>query len=302
MNRRSFSRIAASLGFTALLGGARNAASGEVTGSSHTPSSSTAPQNLEELEAEHMAMMSKYSSFMKGPKLTIGMVVYPGMFLMDLIGPLTVFEALMNREIHLLWKNLDPVNDVRSDATAYIPIRPTTAFKDCPKNLDVIFVPGGVPGTFAMMEDPEVVGFLAEQGKTARYITSVCTGSLILGAAGLLNGYRATSYWSMIDVLKEFGAIPSRGRVVVDRNRITGGGVTAGIDFGLKIVGELRSPEYAQAVQLYLEYDPSPPYNAGSPRKAPARVREFISTMFGGLNKLAEATATKIRKQYPNKF
>ena len=302
MNRRSFSRIAASLGFTALLGGARNAASREVTGSSHAPSSSTSPQNLEELEAEHMAMMSKYSSFMTGPKLTIGMVVYPGMFLMDLIGPLTVFEALMNREIHLLWKNLDPVNDVRSDGTAYIPIRPTTAFKDCPKNLDVLFVPGGVPGTFVMMEDPDVVGFLAEQGKTARYITSVCTGSLILGAAGLLNGYRATSYWSMIDVLKEFGATPARGRVVVDRNRITGGGVTAGIDFGLKIVGELRSPEYAQAVQLYLEYDPSPAYSAGSPLKAPARVREFIQSMFGGLNKLAEATAVKIRKQYPSRF
>lgn len=106
----------------------------------------------------------------------------------------------------------------------------------------------------------------------------------------------------MIDVLKEFGAIPARGRVVVDRNRITGGGVTAGIDFGLKIVGELRSPEYAQAVQLYLEYDPSPPYNAGNPNKAPKRVLEFISSMFGGLNKVAEATARKIRQKYPNRF
>ncbi len=302
MNRRSFSRLAASLGVTALLGGAREAASKEVAGNSPAGAGISSPQNLEELETQHMEMMSKYSSFMTGPKLTIGMVVYPGMFLMDLIGPLTVFEALMNREIHLLWKNLDAVNDLKSEGSTYIPIRPTTAFKDCPSNLDVLFVPGGVPGTFAMMEDAEVISFLAEQGKTAKYVTSVCTGSLILGAAGLLNGYRATSYWSMIDVLKEFGAIPARGRVVIDRNRITGGGVTAGIDFGLKIIGALRSPEYAQAVQLYLEYDPAPPYNAGSPLKAPARVREFISSMFGGLNKLAEATAIKIRKQYPNRF
>ena len=302
MNRRSFSRLAASLGVTALLGAARDGASKELSGTSSAAGALSTPQNLEELEAQHMAMMSKYGSFMTGPKLTIGMVVYPGMFLMDLIGPLTVFEALMNREIHLLWKNLDAVNDVRSEGGTYIPIRPTTAFKDCPKNLDVLFVPGGVPGTFTMMEDPEVIGFLAEQGKTAKYVTSVCTGSLILGAAGLLTGYRATSYWSMIDVLKEFGAIPARGRVVVDRNRITGGGVTAGLDFGLKIVGELRSPEYAQAVQLYLEYDPSPPYNAGAPLKAPARVREFIQAMFGGLNKLAEATAIKVRMQYPSRF
>ena len=193
MNRRRFSRVAASLGITTLLGGARSASSKEVGGASGAVAAVSAPQNLEQLEAQHMAMMSKYSSFMTGPKLTIGMVVYPGMFLMDLIGPLTVFEALMNREIHLLWKNLDVVNDVRSEGGAYIPIRPTTAFKDCPKNLDVLFVPGGVPGTFAMMEDPEVIGFLAEQGKTAKYVTSVCTGSLILGAAGLLNGYRATS-------------------------------------------------------------------------------------------------------------
>lgn len=290
MNRRSFSRLAASLGVTALLGGAREASSKELSG---------APQSFEEMESQHMKAMQKYGSFMEGPKLVIGMVVYPGMFLLDLVGPLTVFEALMNREIHLLWKDLNPV---QSAGAGSIPVQPTTSFKDCPKSLDVLFVPGGVPGTFVMMEDPEVINFLIEQGKSSKYISSVCTGSFILGAAGLLNGYRATSYWSMIDNLREFGAIPVRGRVVVDRNRITGGGVTAGMDFGLRIVAKLRSSEYAQTIQLYLEYDPAPPFNSGSPNKAPRRVKEFILDMSASMNKMADAIATKLRKQYPNRF
>lgn len=299
MNRRSFSRIAASLGFTALLGGAREASSKEVVSSSDVNAAASAPQNLEQLEAEHMKAMQKYGSFMSAPKLIVGMVAYPGMFLQDFVGPLTVFEALMNREIHLLWKDLSPVKSVGAGS---IVVTPTTTFKDCPKNLDVLFVPGGVPGMFPVMEDPEVMSFLIEQSKTAKYITSVCTGSFILGAAGLLNGYRATSYWSMVDILREFGAIPVRSRVVIDRNRITAGGVTAGIDFALKIVAKLIGPEHAQAIQLYLEYDPAPPYNAGSPGKAPKRVKEFISDMSEGMNKMTDAIAVKLRKQYPARF
>lgn len=299
MNRRSFSRIAASLGFTALLGGAREASSKEVVSSSDVNAAASAPQNLEQLEAEHMKAMQKYDSFMSAPKLIVGMVAYPGMFLQDFVGPLTVFEALMNREIHLLWKDLSPVKSVGAGS---IVVTPTTTFKDCPKNLDVLFVPGGVPGMFPVMEDPEAMSFLIEQSKTAKYITSVCTGSFILGAAGLLNGYRATSYWSMVDILREFGAIPVRSRVVIDRNRITAGGVTAGIDFALKIVAKLIGPEHAQAIQLYLEYDPAPPYNAGSPGKAPKRVKEFISDMSEGMNKMTDAIAVKLRKQYPARF
>lgn len=298
MNRRSFSRISAALGLAALLGRAREASSRVVDGASGIDAVSS-PQNLEEMESQHMKAMQKFGSFMAGPKLTIGLVVYPGMFLLDLVGPLTVFEALMNREIHLLWKDLNPV---QSAGAGSIPVQPTTSFKDCPKNLDVLFVPGGVPGTFSMMEDPEVINFLIEQGKSSKYITSVCTGSFILGAAGLLNGYRATSYWSMIDTLREFGVIPVRGRVVVDRNRITGGGVTAGMDFGLSIVAKLRSPEYAQAIQLYLEYDPAPPFNSGSPNKAPRRVKEFILAMSVSMNKMADAISVKLRKQFPARF
>jgi cyclohexyl-isocyanide hydratase len=241
----------------------------------------------------HEAAMQRYAKFTSGPKVTIGMVLYPGMFLQDLVGPLTVFEALMNKEIHLLWKTLEPVGNEAGGPAPLIPVTPTTTFANCPAHLDVLFVPGGVPGTFTMMEDPEVLAFLADKGKTARYITSVCTGSLVLGAAGLLQGYKATSYWDTRDVLKELGAIPTKGRVVVDRNRITGGGVTAGIDFGLKIVAMLRTRAYAEAVQLYLEYDPAPPFNAGSPEKAPLLARQFLKDMFAGMRENAFATARR---------
>jgi cyclohexyl-isocyanide hydratase len=295
MNRRSFSRIAASLGLTALLVGAREASSKGVGGGA----TASGTQNIQEMEAQHEKAMQKYGSFMSAPKLVIGVVAYPGMFLQDFVGPLTVFESLMNREIHLLWKDLNPVKSV---GAGNIAVTPTTTFKDCPKNLDVLLVPGGIPGMFPVMEDPEVMSFLIEQGKTAKYITSVCTGSFILGAAGLLNGYRATSYWSMVDILREFGAIPVRSRVVIDRNRITAGGVTAGIDFALKIVGKLIGTEHAQAIQLYLEYDPAPPYKAGSPGKAPQRVKEFISDMSEGMNRMTDAIAVKLRKQYPGRF
>jgi cyclohexyl-isocyanide hydratase len=203
----------------------------------------------------------------------------------------------MNREIHLLWKNLEPVGNETPGQSALIPVKPTTTFAQCPEKLDVLFVPGGVPGTLTMMEDPEVLRFLADKGKTAGYVTSVCTGSLILGAAGLLTGYKATTYWALQDVLNELGAISTPGRVVVDRNRVTGGGVTAGIDFGLQIVALVRSDAYAQAVQLYLEYDPAPPFNAGSPEKAPAIVRLFLDEMFAGLKVSAKQTAIRARKR-----
>lgn len=242
----------------------------------------------------HQQFMDELS---QAPRVTIGMLVYPGMFLQDLVGPLTVFEALMNREIHLLWKNLEPVGNESASQPALIPVKPTTSFAQCPEILDVLCVPGGVPGTLTMMEDSEVLSFLAEKGKSARYVCSVCTGSLILGAAGLLDGYKAATYWAVQDVLKEVGAIPAPGRVVVDRNRVTGGGVTAGIDFGLTLVALLRGETYAQAVQLYLEYDPAPPFNAGSPDKAPAVVRQFLDEMFAGLKDTTRQTAIRARKR-----
>ena len=250
----------------------------------------------ETAEAAHLEAMNRYAALLGGPKVKVAMLVYPGMFLQDLVGPLAVFESLMNKEIHLVWKNLDPVGNEK-DPQPLIPVRPTTTFAQCPSDLDVLFVPGGVPGTFTVMEDPEVLRFLADKARTARFVTSVCTGSLILGAAGLLKGYRATSYWSTVDVLKDLGAIPVRERVVIDRNRITGGGVTAGIDFGLTIAALVTSKDYAQAIQLYLEYDPAPPFNAGSPDKAPPLARQFLTDMFAGMVDNARHTAQRAMKR-----
>lgn len=226
-----------------------------------------------------------------GRHAVVGLLVYPGMFPLDLVGPLAVFESLMHKDIHLVWK------DTAQLGSKHVPIRPTTTFADCPKDLDVLFVPGGVPGTFDVMRDDTVLDFLAERGKTARWVTSVCTGSLILGAAGLLEGYKATSYWSLCDVLALLGAVPTPGRVVVDRNRITGGGVTAGLDFGLAIAAKLTSPEYAQAIQLYLEYDPQPPFDAGSPATASARVTRYLQGMFAGVDRDAREAASAATKR-----
>ena len=288
MNRRSFMELALVASLAKFFSTSQDANAKE-------PQKKHLVASKETAEKQHLEAMERYANLAGGDKVTIGMLVYPGMFLQDLVGPLTVFEALMNREIHLLWKNLDPVANEKPEHPTLIPVKPTTSFKDCPEKLDVLFVPGGVPGTFTMMEDKEVLSFLAEKGQNARFVTSVCTGSLILGAAGLLNGYKATSHWATHDVLKELGAIPTKGRVVSDRNRITGGGVTAGIDFGLQIAANLRNQDYAEAIQLYLEYDPAPPFNAGSPEKAPAIVNQFLNDMFAGMRDTAFATAKRAK-------
>lgn len=164
----------------------------------------------------------------------------------------------MSTRVELVWKSKETVT---SDSG--IPIVPTMTFADCPADPDILFVGGGTKGTWALMNDPAVIGFL--QSAKAKLITSVCTGSLVLGAAGLLNGYKATSHWVARDLLSLFGATPVNARVVEDRNRITGAGVTAGMDFALRIATRLRGDEYAQALQLANEYDPQPPFKAGIP-------------------------------------
>jgi cyclohexyl-isocyanide hydratase len=164
-----------------------------------------------------------------------------------------------------LWKRIEPI---RTDSV--LTLLPTTAFADCPQ-LDLICVPGGA-GVDEIINDEEVLDFLQRQAEATRYITSVCTGSLVLGAAGLLGGYRAATHWSARDYLAPFGATPSTERVCVDRNRVTGGGVTAGIDFALKLVSILVDRPTAEAIQLRLEYNPAPPFAAGSPETAPAEV------------------------------
>ena len=196
----------------------------------------------------------------------IAMLCYPGMTILDLIGPQYMFAALMGATVHLVGKTRDPMT---SDTG--VTILPTTTFAECPKDLTVLFAPGGTSGTLAAMRDDATRAFVADRGAHARYVTSVCTGALILGAAGLLKGYRATTHWAALETLTDCGATPVSERVVRDRNRITGAGVTAGLDFGLAMVAELRDPVYAQGVQLGCEYDPQPPFHAGSTRTAPPR-------------------------------
>jgi cyclohexyl-isocyanide hydratase len=183
-----------------------------------------------------------------------------------------MLAAMPGAKIHLIWKTLEPVASGRG-----LRIVPDTTLADCPQ-LDLICVPGG-PGMNPLLVDDEVLGFLRRQAAGARYVTSVCTGSLVLGAAGLLKGRRAASHWMARDLLAQFGATPVDERVVVDGNLITGGGVTAGIDFALTVISELRGPEAAMAVQLGMEYAPAPPFGAGTPESAPAAVREAVTKM-----------------------
>jgi cyclohexyl-isocyanide hydratase len=168
-------------------------------------------------------------------------------------------------------------------------LTPTITFADCPQ-LDVICVPGGF-GTDDMVNDEEMLDFLRRQAEGARYVTSVCTGSLVLGAAGLLRGYRATTHWSAMENLAPFGATPTRTRVCVDRNRVTGGGVTAGIDFALTLVSLLIDRQAAEMVQLRLEYNPAPPFNSGSPDTAPKEVLALMKARIAaGQARRTEAT------------
>jgi cyclohexyl-isocyanide hydratase len=197
-----------------------------------------------------------------------GFLVFPDITQLDLTGPWEVLSGLPDTETRLVWKEAGPVRAVKG-----LTLLADTSFADCPQ-LDLICVPGG-PGMNALLTDAETLGFLRRQASGARYVTSVCTGSLVLGAAGLLKGKRAACHWSSREMLSAFGAIPVDERVVVDGNVVTGGGVTAGIDFALAVAAELHGRSVAEAMQLQIEYDPAPPFNAGSPASAPPQILDL---------------------------
>lgn len=219
----------------------------------------------------------------------IAMLIYPRMTALDLIGPQYMFASLMGATVHLVAKTMTPVT---SDTG--VTIMPSATFSTCPKDLTVLFAPGGTEGTLAAMQDADTRAFMADRGSRAQYVTSVCTGSLILAASGLLKGYKATSHWAARDALASFGAVPTDGRVVRDRNRITGAGVTAGLDFGLQMIAEMRDANYAENVQLLCEYDPHPPFNAGSMHTAPEDVKAMMSQMLGGFTTRVGTVARSI--------
>ncbi|MDR5856706.1 DJ-1/PfpI family protein [Caballeronia sp. LZ062] len=201
--------------------------------------------------------------------LHIGLLLFPGVQQLDMTGPYDVFANIPGAKVHLIWKTREPVL-----STAGMVLTPDTTFDDCPA-LDVLCAPGG-GGVGALMEDDETLAFLRRQAAGARYVTSVCTGALVLGAAGLLRGKRATTHWAYHALLADLGAIPVRGRVVRDGNVLTGGGITAGIDFALTLAAELIGEQGAQAIQLAMEYAPAPPFDAGDPERASAEVLHMV--------------------------
>ncbi len=238
----------------------------------------------------------KFPSMHSGRKPEIGMLVYPGLTLLDMLGPQTVLSTSCN--VHLVWKN-----DNLLESDTGVVIKPTGTFADCAPELDAIFVGGG-PGQIAVMKDPEVLTFLADRGRRAQYVTSVCSGSLVLGAAGLLQGYKASCHWALHPAVALFGAIPEQGRVVTDRNRVTGGGVTAGIDFALVLLAKLLGEDIAKMTQLALEYDPTPPFNAGTPEKAGEAITKLVQDWIGPLSGQFAATcdiASKNMSRYAPK-
>lgn len=219
----------------------------------------------------------------------IAFLIYPEFTALDMVGPYHMLASLMGATTHVVAKTRDLVKTDNG-----LMFKPSKTFDDCPADLDIIFVPGGSNGTLAAMQDDATIAFVKDRGSRAKFVTSVCTGSLVLGAAGLLTGYKATSHWAAKSILPIFGAAPTEGRVVQDRNRITGGGVTAGIDFGLSLVGHLRDKQYAETVQLIAEYAPEPPFDAGTPGRAPVEIMQMTDGMFVDFRRQAEAVGRDV--------
>ena len=220
----------------------------------------------------------------------IGMLIFPRMTQLDLTGPYEVLARLPDTAVDLVARTLDPVKTDRG-----LQIVPTVTFADCPP-LDVIMVPGG-PGQQDLMENETVLEFLRKQAASAKYITSVCTGSLVLGAAGLLKGRRATCHWAAIDHLKLLGAIPVRERVVADGNIVTGAGVASGIDFALKLAAILEGERVAREIQLQIEYDPDPPFDSGSPKNASPAMLEALTARLAKLNAERRDVAARVGRK-----
>jgi cyclohexyl-isocyanide hydratase len=219
--------------------------------------------------------------------MIIGMVLFPNLTQLDLTGPHEVFGRLPNTKVLLIAETIEPV---KSDSGLWL--IPDKTFKNSPQ-LNLLFVPGG-RGIFEAIQNNELVKFLQSQAEKAKYITSVCTGSLVLAVAGLLNGYKATTHWLSLNLLQLFNVEVMEERVVIDRNRITGGGVTAGIDFALYVISKVFSEDAAKEVQLLIEYNPAPPFNSGSPKTADKAIVDRIIEGRKEIQKQREALLRKM--------
>ncbi len=223
--------------------------------------------------------------------MIIGMLIFPDMTQLDFTGPYEVFSQMPGCEVRVIAATLQPIA-----ARGGLKFIPDTAMADAPP-LDLVFVPGG-PGVGPLMEDRAVLEFLRRQSQQAKYVTSVCTGALVLGAAGLLKGYRATTHWLSLDLLPVFGTTAMPDRVVFDRNRITGGGVTAGIDFALSIAGEILGADAAKSIQLLIEYNPAPPFACGHPATADAAIVDNVRAARAPMQTARLESAKRAAAQY----
>jgi cyclohexyl-isocyanide hydratase len=210
------------------------------------------------------------------PLFSIGFVIFPDLTQLDFTGPLQVLSRLPKSATHIVAKSAEPV-----PSDCGLGLVPTHIFANCPP-LDLICIPGGSEGVAGVINDRETIEFVRQQAGVAKYVTSVCTGAFVLGVAGLLKGRRATTHWAYTDLLPLVGATHEKARVVVvkDGNVITGGGVTAGIDFGLRVIAEVAGETTARIIQLGIEYDPAPPFDSGHPDKAPTLRSELLSARY----------------------
>lgn len=201
--------------------------------------------------------------------MIVALLLFPELTQLDLTGPYEVLSRCPDTRVHLVAKSREPVRTEHG-----MTLMPTATFAELPR-ADVLCVPGGF-GVNALLNDAATLAYVRAVAASARFVTSVCTGALLLGAAGLLKGRRATTHWTAIEFLPAFGALPAPGRVVRDGNLMTGGGVTAGIDFALTLAAALHGDEVAQGIQLAMEYNPAPPFHAGHPDTAPGALVERI--------------------------
>lgn len=222
----------------------------------------------------------------------IGFVIFPNLTQLDFTGPLQVLSRLPQSTIHIVAKSREPV-----PSDCGLSLLPTHTFADCPP-LDLICVPGGGNGVVAAANDQETIDFVRRQASHAKYVTSVCTGAFILGVAGVLRGRRATTHWAFTELLPLVGATHEKARIVRDGNVITAGGVTSGIDFGLSVVAEIAGEQTAQAIQLGIEYDPTPPFSCGHPDRAPAGLTQgLLASRYGKLTSAFRAGLEQIAPQ-----
>jgi cyclohexyl-isocyanide hydratase len=223
--------------------------------------------------------------------LTIGCLIFPQQDQIDFTGPFEVLSRIADSTIHVIAKTLAPIRDVKD-----LILTPEMTIAEAP-TLDLLVVSGGY-GQQALMEDEEVLALIRNQANSSRYVFSVCTGALLCGAAGILRGRRATTHWAAWDLLKFYGAIPVKSRVVVDGNYISSAGVTAGLDGALKVVSILRGDQAAQEIQLDIEYAPEPQFHSGSPETASTEVVRAFYTRYGSMKESREAEALRFAAKF----